>query len=591
MFNERSLPSFTILVLQLLFMVSYAAADISFITGTWTGGGAGTDRIHFCLKASLKASNVTQFSGTLFGLDDRTCTMVTDTCKIQGQVSGTDVGFSADCQGNPCTFTGQLNTSFSSFSGKFDCPGDPESPYSIQLTKPIAIQDVSQTSGIANQNVQTSGVQWIDYNKDKKLDLYLVGHNGNVLFKNIGKGKFVDVTTQTKTGNNGKDASGASWADIDNDGDHDVFIANANGPATLLENRKGVFVDISNKISSLSAASPSAPLRLGGLWLDINNDKNIDLFQVFEGGPNLLAKNTGSKSFVNITTSAGVLYSGNGRSAVSADFNNDGYQDIYLVNFHESNRLYINNKNETFTEMGASAGVNFSGGSVQAIVSDYDNDDDFDIFVVNNEGPSILYQNLGNLKFKIATSPSIKRQTRGIAAAFHDFDGDQDEDLILAQTSGKKNLLFLNTKGKFKVKKGLDLSNPDNPTGIAIGDFNQDGYPDIAIGDGDDSQQNGDSLYQNTGGGGNHYLVVALKGKQSQRNGIGATAVVQTGFSEFQKKTVAAGNGQNQGSFDLDFGLGPNLKVDFLRIFWPSGIQQTLQDVDADRRIVVVEPK
>ena len=558
------------------------------MNGSWTGVGDDLQR-HFCVKANFKATNATDFSGTIDTF--RSCgPSRTSHCTVQGQVSGLTVTTQTlICQPpniDPCGLTLHLNATLSSMTGGLSC----QAGLSITLTKAFSIQDVSQSSGISNQSVQTSGVQWIDYNNDKKLDLYLVGHNGNVLFKNIGKGKFVDVTIATKTGNNGKDASGASWADIDNDGDLDVFVANATGAPTLLLNNKTVFQDISNNIDSAVAKTAGIAILRGGIWVDINNDKKSDLFIIFDGAKNQLFKQTGTLEFnTNIASTAGVDFNGLGRSAIATDFDGDGFQDLYLVNFGQPNHLYKNNGNETFTDVTQSAGVGFNGKSVQAILSDYDNDQDLDLYVVNSAGPPVLYQNLGNFKFKNATSAVLKKAKKGAAAAFFDVDNDQNVDLIVAQI-GAPNLIFENLgKGKFKIKKGIDLSRPDNPSGIAIGDFNNDGIPDIAIGDADTDQDHGDSLYQNTGGGENNYLTLVLRGTKSRRDAIGAQIVIQTGFT-FQTRTITSGSGQSQESLPQQFGLGPNLKVDRIVIKWPSGTVQEIKDVSANKTLTITEP-
>lgn len=463
-------------------------------------------------------------------------------------------------------------------------PGIPK----FELCDEVAFTDHSQSSGIANQNIRTTGVQWIDYNGDKRLDLFLVGTNGTALFKNVGSGKFVNVTSQARIGNDGKEARGASWADIDNDGDLDVFIANVTGPPTLLLNNHGVFSDISNLLRNPIGVADAGTTQ-AGVWVDINNDKDIDLFIVKDGGPNQLFKKTGFQ-FTNVASSAGVAATSTGRSATAADFNMDGFQDLFVVNFGQANRLYLNNGNETFKDLTANAGLGFAGGSVQAAVADYDRDKKLDIFVVNNTGSSILYRNLGNNKFKSTTPAILKTPVKGIAAAFADIDGDGNQDLILAQTIGG-NFLFKNAgKGQFTLVTGVDLNNPDNPTGVTIGDYNNDGLPDIAIGDGDDSIDRGDSVYQNTGGGGNHFLQLTLVGSSANRSAIGARVVVQTGLT-FQAKEVTSGNGQSQEGLTMNFGLGIAQLVDTLQIYWPGGSVQTLQNIKANTKLTVVQSK
>ncbi|PWT89697.1 MAG: hypothetical protein C5B54_08495, partial [Acidobacteria bacterium] len=236
----------------------------------------------------------------------------------------------------------------------------------------VTLTDVSVSSGIDNNSVATKAVQWIDFNRDGKLDLAIeggtsvTGASGLVLYKNIGNGKFVDVTQQTNFSNGGRSARGATWADIDNSGFPSVFIANETGPPTLLLNQKGKFKDITSQISSPDATLSGASA-WAGIFVDIDNDKLIDLFVVNDGAPNQLFRHTGATQFTDISTSAHIDFNGPGRSAVAGDFDGDGFQDLYLVNFKAPNKLYHNNKNNTFTEISGSAGVAFNGPSVQTV--------------------------------------------------------------------------------------------------------------------------------------------------------------------------------------------------------------------------------
>lgn len=442
-------------------------------------------------------------------------------------------------------------------------------------------KDVSQSSGIAKQDVETTGVQWVDFNKDHKIDLFLAGKNGNALFKNLGNGKFAAPTKIGSAAN--QSSNGAAWADFDNDGDPDVAIFNSTGEPTFLKNNNGAFV----ATAPLRPASISAGVTQGGIWFDYNRDGKVDAYIVKDGGPNELYENRGSGQFSEIGAAAHINLNSHGRSAVSGDFNGDRLPDLYIVNSHAPNKLYINNGNGTFR---SAPGGGFNGACVQAIAGDYNNDKRVDLFVVNNAGASILYKNAGT---NSSGNPSFVRVGAGIAAthgrsaAFVDYNNDGFQDLVLVQSQGGNFLYQNNGHGGFTNAGTVNLNNPHNPTGLTIGDFNKDGLEDIMIGDGTNSQTNGDSLYQN-GSAKNHWLAVALQATTSNKSAIGAYVQTKVGLT-YTLQQVSGGSGQNQDSLALNFGLGSSKIVDELDIFWPSGNTQICFNVSADRSVTITE--
>jgi ASPIC and UnbV/FG-GAP-like repeat len=158
--------------------------------------------------------------------------------------------------------------------------------------------------------------------------------------------------------------------------------------------------------------------------------------------------------------------------------------------------------------------------------------------------------------------------------------------LLLLQTPGGNILFRNNGNGKFAKILNVDLNESDDPTSVVNGDFNNDGLLDVVVGDGDNGRQNGDSIFINTGGEGNNFLILTLEGTQSNRSGIGAKVLVRVGLVP-QLKEVSAGNGKNQESLPLEFGLGSSTQAASVQVFWPSGVITNLVDVPAGRRTIV----
>ena len=475
-------------------------------------------------------------------------------------VSGEGVDISCGCNLNG-TFKVQLNGG----GGGGDDEDEPST------------DDVSGISGIINQIVETTGVQWTDINKDGKLDLFMVGQNVSALFQNTGDTRFSELISEILS----TALTGAAWADFDNDGDFDVMIFDPVGRVAFVTNANGVF-------TVTSTASSNTGTILGGIWLDFNNDGKVDAYVIKNGAPNQLFRNQGNGNFEDVAAAANVNVNGPARSAVAADFNGDGFADLYVANFRSKNKLLINNGNGTFR---ATSGAPFVGASVQAVVGDYNNDKLIDILIVNNGGPSAVFKNTGNdasgnPKF-VKVNVGISGATHGSAAAFADFNNDGFLDLVLVQSVGG-NILFRNKgNGTFSPVGTVNLNNPQNPTSLTTGDFNNDGLIDIMIGDGGNTQTNGDSLYKNNSNK-NHWLEIALQGTTSNRSAITAIVVIRNGDT-FQARIVSGGNGQNQDSLVIHFGLGANTKVDEMQIFWPGGVPQRCLNVNANRIVRVTE--
>ena len=548
------------------------------LTGTWSGNFG--DPVNFTItvkgsfplcatethKAVAIVNSVTTFTGT-------------DNYKTE----------TSACPGAACTCVGNPNMTVRITPGSGGGGGD-------------NITDISQSSGISENTIATTGTLMIDVNQDKKQDVLLIGKNGNALLKNVSKKsgapRFVDVTNSLNIANGGREANGACIADIDNDKDLDILIANASGPLTLLKNAGGTFYDSSSAISVPVSISAVGETR-GAIFFDYDGDEKIDAYVIKDGAPNLLLQNQGN-TLIDVAANAGVDLNKSGRAAVSADFNEDGLQDLFVVNFKSSNELFLNHPSGKFRKVTSEAGLGSSGGWVQAVVNDFDGDDagHLDLFVVNQTGSSVLYRNSGPdasgiPQFKKVKSSTLRGPKKGVAAAFLDVENDGDQDLVLVQSRGAAggNILFKNNRIDANhvtfAKESIDLSRPDNPTGLTIGDFENDGDPDLAIGDGDTDQDRGDSGFQNSASGGFLSIIVKGDGLLGNVSAINAKVLVllHAGFS--QSQIVSGGNGQSQNSLPLLFGLGDARQAAQIIVTFPNGETRTFTNVPANKKLIV----
>lgn len=496
---------------------------------------------------------------------------VTSNWSVSASVGGTNVSCG-------CSLSGTFKVQLTGGSGGGGGGGG--------SSNPPKVNDVSQISGIAKQSVATTGVQWTDINGDGKPDLILVGSNNSALFKNVGAGHFSNASAASKLSS--IVSNGAAWADFDNDGKPDAVFFNTSGLITFAKNVNGVLTPTASKPAYLSPGSLTTGTPVGGIWFDYDNDGLVDAYIIKNGGANQLFKNEGNGHFTDEASAAHVNFSGPGRSAVSADFNGDGFPDLYVANFHAPNKLFINNGGGTFRTV---SGAAFAGASVLAIVGDYNNDKRLDILVVNSGGPSVLFKNTGNdasgnPKF-VKVNAGISSATRGIAAAFGDFNNDGFMDMLIIQSTGGNILFQGNGTGTFSAVSSVNLNNPTDPTGTTIADYNTSGLLSFMIGDRGTGQTGGDSLYQNVSQK-NHWIEITLKGTQSNRSAIGAIVTSKTGTT-FQERVVSGGNGHDQDSLVVHFGLGTSTKVDELDILWPSGVVQHCLNVNADRKVSITE--
>ncbi|HKD09924.1 MAG TPA: CRTAC1 family protein [Bryobacteraceae bacterium] len=496
-----------------------------------------------------------------------------------------------------------------------------------------------------------AGTAVFDYNNDGLPDLYFV--NGaavagmdkssprfyNRLYKNNGNGTFTDVTDSAGLRGAGY-GMGIGVGDYDNDGYEDVFVAGVNQNQLFHNNGNGTFTDVTAK-AGLAGVDPKLgkTWSVSAGWFDYDNDGYLDLIVVnyvrwspenepacfvekirgycspsgYEGDPSMLFHNNGDGTFTDVSDKSGIgRHVGKGMGVAFADYDGDGFTDIFVANDTFRNFLFHNNGNGTFTETAILAGVayNEDGKSIAGMGTDFrdiDNDGKPDIFVVGMLGDTFpLFRNRGRYFEDITRVSGVAKATVGLTAwgaGIFDFDNDGHKDIFAACAaildnseeidhvpSKLPNLLLRNQgNGTFvdvSAEAGSAFVAPDTHRGAAFGDLNNDGKMDIVV-----TNLNGKpDILINRSQNANHWLIVNLVGTKSNRDGLGARikVVPATGPAQYNHATTSVGYG---GSSDrrVHFGLGAATSVEKLEITWPSGIHQTLMGVKADQILTVRE--
>ena len=451
-------------------------------------------------------------------------------------------------------------------------------------------EDVSAAAGFRKSD-WSQGVCVGDYDNDGRPDVFVTQYGHNVLYRNLGQGKFQDVTEQVHLPVAGiRYGSGCTFTDYDRDGNLDLFVSNY------------VDLDLANTPhpgSSTFCQWKGIPVMCGPRGLPLAH--------------NILYRNNGNGTFSDVSERAGILKPGGryGLGAVAADFDDDGWPDIYVACDMTPSLLYHNNGNGTFTERGEEAGVSFnSDGALQAgmgvAVADYNGDGRPDIAKTNFSGdlPSLYRNDDGKFFTDVSREAGLgTRQLLGWGVAFVDLDDDGWPDLVIAnghvypEVEGKQlgdtylepTLLYRNLgNGKFQDvtdQAGPAFAIPRPARGLAVGDLDGDGRPEIVI----VNMNSTPSLLKNDGPHG-HFLNVALRGTKSNRSAIGAKVTVHVGTRTMIDQVMSGTSYYSQSSFTLHFGLGEADKVDSVQIRWPSGIIQTLGTTAADQTLRLTEP-
>ena len=467
------------------------------------------------------------------------------------------------------------------------------------------------------------GSAWGDYDNDGDLDIVAVGtYQPHALFRNNGDGTFTNVADAAGIADP-RGGWGSLFADYDNDGDVDLYITRGgwSGAAenTLYHNNgDGTFTDVTH---TAGVADPQSSFCAA--WADYDNDGYIDLYiadgVIGDGAANVLYRNNGDGTFTNTAAAAGVADTGNSLGTAWGDYDKDGHIDLHVVNYGQSNVLYRNNGDGTFTDVTPTTGMNLP--VTDAFVTfflDVDNDADLDIFISNSGSfqafiagqitgtathdadRQVLYRNNGDGTFTDVTRESGLYHAYGaMGANFGDINSDGYLDIYLATGAPQmgrleRDALFRNNgDGTFTdATTVLGLGNIGKGHGVTFGDIDTDGDVDIYVPAGGafigDQWHN---LFYRNNGTGNNWLTLKLVGVKSNRDGIGAKVTLHIGNDVIYREVSGGCGFGSTNSLSLEIGLGRHTTVDTLEIVWPSGQVDTHRNLSINRKIVATEGK
>ena len=526
-----------------------------------------------------------------------------------------------------------------------------------EIAKPAGVNFVLDNAASPSKNQPESvvgGVALLDYDGDGYLDIYFV--NGaaipslqkdgsqfkNRLYHSNHDGTYTDVTEKAGVGGDGFDI-GVAVGDYDNDGKPDIYTVGVTKNHLYHNNGDGTFTDVTDKAGVAGGVYDGTKKMwsVAAAWVDYNNDGLLDLFvsnyvkwdvnrdplcmmakvrsycspDHYEELPNTLYRNNGDGTFTDVSQETGIAkYSGRGMGVAIADYDGDGFIDIFVANDGSRNLLFHNLGGKRFEEVAVAAGVAYTQdgrvvSGMGAVFVDVNNDGRPDIWMTALPMQTFpLYLNRGNGEFEnVSERSGLAWQTLPMAGwsnAVVDLDNDGWKDLFAARSDVLDTIEQFSARrfatpnvvlrslgnGKFRdvsATAGAAFQLPAVHRGSATGDLDNDGRMDVVV-----AVANGQAkIFHNVTQTTNHWILLQLRGTKSNRMGIGAQIqlTAEDGVKQYSEVSTSVGYASSS-DCRVHFGLGASKMVKEIEIRWPSGTRQTLKNVQGDKIVSIDEP-
>ena len=537
-------------------------------------------------------------------------------------------------------------------------PAAPDSKAPVQFSNRTRSAGITFTHFKGNNGVSTileeagPGVCVADYDGDGFVDIYFVNGRDlygrgipatNALYHNNGDGTFTDVTGRAGVPGSAY-GLGCVWGDYDNDGHPDLYVTQYGKNLLYHNNGDGTFSDVTDK-AGVGATEFGTIFHTAATFFDYDRDGRLDLYAggycnfrpgskrhcdigqgvmsscrpaVYGGSPDVLYHNNGDGTFTEVTRRAKIYTPGTNLAVQAADYDEDGWPDLFVANDEMEAYLYHNDRNGTFTNVAMTSGMALtSEGNEMAgmcvSLGDYDHDGHLDLFITDFQMVSDhLWHNNGKGYFDEVSSQAgiaaVTTQVLSFGGGFFDYDNDGWLDLFIANGSVYpeiervspdvhykqiNTLLHNDRNGRFSdVTKlsGSGFLRPYAGRGVAFADFDNDGRMDLVV------ANNGDPplLLHNDGTpetGSSHFVSFKLAGKRSNRDGMGARIRLRAGGMTQVHEVAGAGSYMSQSDLRAHFGVGSATRLDQVEIVWPSGLRQVFRDLASDKFYEIEEGK